>query len=180
MKKTLSLLIISLLVFNHLYAQAENKTRFGLKGGLNHTVINGIETDGDKTGFIGSSIYGAFFTDFRIGATTFFNTELLFSWTNDWHFIEIPLHLQQMINPRLGMFIGPKFGFSANKIDKQKEDKSGVLGLSVETGAQYNFSRRLFAEGRYSIGLSRQFRDELFDINEGRRNNLRFGIGFRF
>ena len=163
-----------------LAAQKEKKTTFGIKAGYNHTVINGYETNGDKTGFIGSTIYGGFFAEKHLGPTTFLKSELLFAWVNDWHFIEIPVHIRQMLNSKVSLFIGPKLDFTANKLDKTKNDKSGFIGLSFEAGAQYNFTKRIFAEGRYSLGLSSQFKDESFDINEGKRNNLRFGVGFRF
>lgn len=181
MKKIFFLVLTSILcLFVQLSAQTAKKTRFGVKGGLNHTVINGYETNGDKTGFTGSTVYGAFFAETHIGSTTFLVNELLFSWVNDWHFIEIPVHIKQMLNPKLSVFLGPKLDFASDKFDNSKESKSDFCGISIETGAQYNFTKRIFLEGRYSIGVSKQFRDESFDINEGKRNNLRFGVGFRF
>jgi Outer membrane protein beta-barrel domain len=180
MKKIFLLVLTSICLAVQLYAQTEKKICFGIKGGLNHTVINGYETNGDKTGFIGTTVYGAFFAETHIGSTTFLVTELLFSWVNDWHFIEVPFHIKQMLNHKLGVFLGPKLDFAADKFDNSKKSKSGFCGLSIETGTQFNFTKRIFAEGRYSIGLSEQFRDESFDINDGKRNNFRLGVGFRF
>ena len=180
MKRIFFLVFTAMLLVFQVFAQKEGKTRFGIKGGFNHTVINGYETNGTKTGFVGSSIYGALFTEIHIGPTTFLGNELLFSWTNDWHFIEVPFHIKQMLNRRLGLFLGPKLDFAADKFDKSKESKSGTCGVSIEAGIQLNIIRRLFIEGRYSYGLSKQFKDEFFDINDGSRNNLRFGLGFRF
>lgn len=180
MKKLFFLVLTSLCLFVRLSAQKEKRTRFGIKGGFNHTVINGYETNGSKTGFIGGSIYGALFTETHIGANSFLANELLFSWTNDWHFIEVPIYIKQMLNSRWAVFLGPKLDLAADKFDKRKESKSGFCGVSVETGVQFNFMKQLFAEGRYSIGLSKQFRDESFDINDGKRNNFRIGAGFRF
>lgn len=106
--------------------------------------------------------------------------ELLFSWVNNRHFIEATIHLKQMLNDRTAVFPGPKLDITADRFASQKRSKSGFAGISIGTGAQYHFSKHLFAEGRYSIGLSKQFRDVFFDINDGRRNDLRFGVGFRF
>lgn len=180
MTRILLVLVTSLNLLGQINAQTNKKSHFGIKGGLNHTVINGFETNGTKTGFTGTSVYGAFFVETQIGSTTFLVNELLFSWTNDWHFIEIPIHIKQMLNTRWSVFLGPKLDFAADKFDKTKADKSDLCGVSVEAGTQFNFSKRIFAEGRYSIGLSKQFKDESFDINDGKRNNLRFGFGFRF
>lgn len=180
MRKILLLTLFGLLCCNAILAQKEKKSWFGIKGGFNHTVINGVETNGTKTGFVGSTIYGGLFTENNIGPTTLLLNELVFSWVNDWHFIEATIHLKQMLHERMAVFLGPKLDIAADRFASQKRSKSGFAGISIETGAQYYFSKQLFAEGRYSIGLSKQFRDIFFDINEGRRNNLRFGVGFRF
>jgi hypothetical protein len=180
MKKIFFLALTSACIFLQLSAQTEKKIQFGIKGGYNHTVINGNETNAVKTGFIGSSVYGAFFAETHIGSSTFLVNEWLFSWTNDWHFVEIPFHVRQMLNSKLSVFLGPKLDLAADKFDNTKNSKSGFCGVSIETGAQFNFTKRIFVEGRYSIGLSKQFNDESFDINDGKRNNLRFGAGFRF
>lgn len=180
MRKIILLAIAVTLCCNAIYSQKEKKSWFGVKGGFNHTVINGVETNGSKTGFVGSTLYGGLFTENHIGATTLLMNELLFSWVNDWHFIEATVHLKQMLNERTSVFLGSKLDFAADHFDSRKQSKSGFAGVSLETGAQFSFTKRLFAEGRYSIGLSRQFRDPFFDINDGRRNNLRFGVGFRF
>jgi len=180
MKKIFFLVFTVIFFVCHAFAQKERKIDFGLKGGFNHTVINGYETNGTKTGFVGSSIYGALFTEIHIGPTTFLGSELLFSWTNNWHFIEVPFHIKQMLNKRVSLFLGPKIDFAADKLDPAKESKSGTCGVSIEAGTQFNIINRLFIEGRYSFGLSNQFQDEFFDINDGSRNNLRFGVGFRF
>lgn len=180
MKKVIYLGLMAIGMTLQASAQTEKKTHFGIKGGFNHTVINGVETDGDKTGFTGSSVYGALFTETHIGPTTLLVNELLFSWANDWHFIEAPIHIKQMLNSKLSVFLGPKLDFTADKFDGRKADKSGFCGVSMEIGAHFNFTKRIFAEGRYSIGLSKQFKDESFDINDGKRNNLRFGVGIWF
>jgi len=181
MKKSLIIVIGLLAIFPKLQAQTEiHKLTFFFKGGYNHTVISGNETNGGKTGFVGSTIYGAFGIEKGIAESKFVNTAVLFSWVNDWHFIEIPFHYRQMLNKQISIFAGPKLDLAADKFDTTKESTSKFLGVSAEIGAQYNFSIHLFAETVYSIGISRSFNDPFFDINSGRRNNLRIGIGYYF
>ncbi len=180
MKKMLLIATSFFLVWFQLHAQKEKKTHFGIKGGFNHTVINGFETNGKKTGYVGSTIYGSLFSENKVGASTYVCAEILFSWVNDWHFIEVPVHIRQMVSKKFGISIGPKLDITADRFDQQKESRSRLFGVSAEVGTQYNFNRRLFAEARYSVGLTRQFKDEGFDINNGKRNNFRLGIGFRF
>ncbi|HMU46144.1 MAG TPA: outer membrane beta-barrel protein [Chitinophagaceae bacterium] len=180
MKHIIILMVISILGISHTMAQSTKKTQFGIKGGLNHCIINGYETDGTKTGFVGTTIYGGFFAETSIGASTYLVNELNFSWVNDWHFIEVPVFIKQMLSSRFSAFLGPRLDFSANRFAKYKEDKSGLIGLALEGGVQYNITKRFFTEGRYSTSLTRQFKDQFFDINDGRRNNWRVGAGFRF
>ena len=180
MKKSVIIVIVLLAAWN-LKAQTEtNKLTFGIKGGYNHTVIKGYETNGSKTGFIGGSVYGALVLEKGIAANKFLNTALLYSWVNDWNFIEIPFHYRQKLNKEISVFAGPKLDLAADKFDKTKESTSKFLGISAEIGGQYNFSAHLFAESEYSFGVSRSFNDQFFDINNGRRDNFRIGVGYCF
>lgn len=179
--RKLFLVTIMLASFFKSHAQQENKKfTFGIKGGYNHTVINGYETNGAKTGFIGSTIYGSLFAKKGIGENKFLSTGLTFSWVNDWHFLEIPVCLRQMLNRQISIFAGPRLDFVADKFDKIKESTSKFLGISTVIGGQYDFSSHLFAEAEYSIGISKNFNDPFFDINNGRRNNFRIGAGYCF
>lgn len=181
MKKTFLLMLLLSPSLFQLQAQSmNNKVVFGIKSGYNHTVINGYETNGDKTGFIGSTIYGSLFAEKRITDNTFLNAGLAFSWVNYWNFLEIPIHIREMLSRQISIFAGPKLDLAADKFDKTKGSTSKFLGLSAEAGGQYDFSRHLFAEVAYSIGISKNFNDALFDINNGRRNNFRIGGGYRF
>lgn len=181
MRKQFFATIMLAAIFFGSYAQSgKNKISFGIKGGYNHTVINGYETNGDKTGYVGSSIYGSLFSEMGISENKFLGAELAFSWINDWHFLEIPIHFREMLNSRISIFAGPKLDLAADKFDKTKESESRLFGISAEVCSQYDFSRHLFAEVKYSIGVTRNFNDAFFDINNGRRNNFRFGAGYRF
>ncbi len=181
MKKVFFIIIMLLLIFLNSYAQSgKNKISFGIKGGYNHTVINGVETNGGKTGFVGSTIYGSLFGEMGIDENKFLGAELLYTWVNDWNFIEIPVHFREMVSRQISIFAGPKLDIAADRIDSTKESRSRLIGISAEAGGQYDVSRHLFAEVRFSVGISKSFNDQFFDINNGRRNNFRFGVGYRF
>lgn len=181
MKKLFFAIITLLLLFFESHAQSEtNKIMFGIKGGYNHTVINGYQTTGEKTGFIGSSVYGSLFGESKLGENNFLGVELMFSWVNDWHFVEMPFHFRQMLNKKISIFAGPKLDIAADRFDKTKVSKSKLFGVSAEAGVQYDLIRHLFAEAKYSAGITRSFSETEFDINNGRRNNFRIGAGYRF
>lgn len=181
MKKTVFIILTLLVLFFNSNGQSKkHKIIFGIKGGYNHTVINGYETNGSKTGYVGSTIYGSLFAERGIGENKFIGAELTYSWVNDWNFLEMPVHLRQMLNPQISIFAGPKLDVAADRFDRTKESESKLLGISAEAGAQYDFSHHLFAEVKYSVGVTRSFNDAGFDINNGRRNNFRFGAGYHF
>lgn len=117
--------------------------------------MNGYETNGAKTGFIGSTVYGSLFGERGISENKFLSAELTYSWVNDWNFIEISFHFRQMLNRQISIFAWPKLDVAADKIDKTKESTSRLLGISAEAGAQYDFSDHLFAEVKYSVGVRR-------------------------
>src|SRR3569623_463601 len=109
MKKKIFATSVLLIFFFASYAQSEkNKIIYGIKGGFNHTVINGWETDGSKTGYAGSTIYGSLFGELRIDENKFLGAELGFSWVNDWNFIEAPFHFREMLNKQISIFASPK------------------------------------------------------------------------
>jgi hypothetical protein len=189
-------LLLSLLLAGYACCAAQNEnrpttpghtknlsTRFGFKGGYNRSVINGRETaTNDKTGYIGDELYGAFFCETMLKEKLSFENELLVSWTNDYHFIEIPLHLKYHFTDKWAVFAGPKIDFIADNDNNpvEKGYRFRNLGASGELGVQYNISPRFLLESRYSIGLVEQVDDLYLDINDGKRNTFRIGAGIRF
>lgn len=173
--------IVLFLLFNVslCYGQIEFKSVFGIKGGFNKSIINGHEPDGTKTGLIGYEFYGALFSETQLGRHFSIENELLFSYTDDYHFIEVPVQLKYTFYKKFHVFAGPKLDFIVDN------DQSGMyifntFGVSSEVGGQIFLTRKLFFEARYSKGFTRQVNDLALDIYEGKRNTLRFGLGIKF
>lgn len=181
MKKRI--LIIALLGSTLLFSQTEKTTNFGIKGGANFSDISGIETDGENTGYIGTELYISLFADTVLNEKLNIENELLFSFTDDYHFIEIPLHLKYKLLNKWNVLLGPKLDFILDNDNDSFENpyyRFKNFGVSVEFGTQYKISKRVFAELRYSKGLTSQIDDLVLDINDGKRSVLRIGIGFKF
>jgi hypothetical protein len=160
-------------------AQNEKRlTPFGLKAGLNRSVINGKELDGTATGFIGLELYVSFFIDNELNEKWRFENEILFSFTDDYHFIEIPLRLKYQIYKKVILTAAPKLDFVLNNDDEIYDFNN--FGVSVEVGMQYELTKRIISEFRYSLGLLPQINDFALDIYDGRRNTIRLGLGYRF
>lgn len=154
---------------------------FGLKGGLNRSIVNGRTTTGAKTGYRGTEVYGSLFADFKLTQQWNFENELMFSWTDDYHFVEIPLHLKFKLSNKWKTFAGPKLDIILdNENDPFKSEyKFRHFGLSGELGVQYRITNWLFAETRYSQAFTRQVTDLALDINNAKRNTFRLGFGVR-
>jgi Outer membrane protein beta-barrel domain len=159
-------------------AQSKNFTSFGLKGGINRSIVNGYELDGTKTGFIGLELYGAFFADTELNTRWRFENEILFSWTDDYYFIEMPLHIKYCFAKKTFILLGPKLDMIASNDDQIYDFNN--FGVSIELGVQYEVTKRIVSEIRFAKGLVKQINDYALDIYDGRRNTIRLGLGLRF
>lgn len=177
--KIISAFILVMSINLTVTAQNEKRlTPFGLKAGLNRSVINGKELDGTATGFIGLELYVSFFIDNELNEKWRFENEILFSFTDDYHFIEIPLRLKYQIYKKVILTAAPKLDFVLNNDDEIYDFNN--FGVSVEVGMQYELTKRIISEFRYSLGLLPQINDFALDIYDGRRNTIRLGLGYRF
>ncbi|TVQ46267.1 MAG: PorT family protein [Saprospirales bacterium] len=165
-------------------AQSEKSTYFGFKGGLNHSDIVGVNNFNEYTGYLGYELYAAFFADTKINDRWHFQNELLFSWTDEYHFIEVPLHIKYKVFEKWFLFVGPKLDFLLDNSNDggyfEAYYRFQNFGVSVDTGIQYYFGSRFLAEGRFSRGFSPHVNDLLLDIYEGKRNTYRLGLGVIF
>ena len=171
-----------LLSFFNFYAQSETKTTFGFKGGYNKSIVDGREPDGTRTGYIGYELYGSFFADTQLNKNWNLENEILFSFTDDYHFIEIPVHLKYRIKEKWFILLGPKLDFIADNDNDYFEAgyRFKNFGVSGELGVQYHFTKRFFAETRYSRSFTAQIDDLVLDIYGGKRHTFRIGAGIKF
>lgn len=164
---------------DHKYA---GKTSIGFKGGFNRSHVKGRDLSGSKIGYIGGELYGGFFSDIGLSRTWSLENELLFSWTNDYHFIEIPVHLKHVFDRKWNVFAGPKLDVIVDNDNSPYESNYRFknFGVSAELGLQYNILRRFFAEARYARSFTSQVTDLFLDIHDGKRSTLRIGLGIAF
>lgn len=164
-------------------AQSEKKTIFGFKGGWNKSTVLGYELNGAKTGYIGFELYGAFFADTRLSEKWHLENELLFSYTDDYHFVEIPIHLKRKFYKKWFVLAGPKLDIIADNDNDPFEApfyRFRNFGVSGELGVQYHFSKRFFAETRYARSFMSQIDNLALDIQDGKRHTFRLGLGVKF
>lgn len=178
------IIITCFIILNYINtnAQTENKTTFGFKGGYNNSIVDGKELNGTKTGYIGYELYGSFFADTELNKILNLENEILFSYTDDFHFIEIPVHLKYRIKQKWFILAGPKLDFIADNDNDSFEANYRFknFGVSGELGLQYHFSKRFFAETRYSRSFTSQITNLGLDIYNGKRHTFRIGLGIKF
>ncbi|AOW19352.1 outer membrane beta-barrel protein [Urechidicola croceus] len=161
------------------FSQTTKKTFFGFKGGLNFSNVVGQELDGTKTRYVGTELYGSLFADTELNDKWNLEYELLFSYTDDYHFIDIPIHLKYKIK-KWNILFGPKLDFLADNDNLETGYQFQNFGVSFEIGTQYSISKKIFAELRYSKSMTKQIDDLFLEIYDGKRNTLRLGLGIRF
>lgn len=177
-------LVASMIFFAFLttFGQNEKPTIFGVKVGFNNSIVRGHELDGDKTGYDGYEFYAGFFADSKLNKSLNLEYELIYSYTDLYYFIEIPLHLKFNIVKKWNIFAGTKIDLIINDDNSifESQYKFRNFGVSGEIGMQYLFTPRFLIEIRYSNSFVKQINDFGLEILNAKRNTFRIGVGFRF
>jgi hypothetical protein len=148
----------------------------GLKLGLNNYITYGDDETGNPThGLIGNTMYFAFFLEKKTSRNLFISTEILYTWQDETHFIEIPVFLKWNVFKKLYIIGGPKI----DMIVYTYFHNDTPIGYSAESGIQYFLTKRILLESRYAFGLRRHV-DDFFIHDKGRRNTFRLGLGLHF
>ncbi|WP_264534890.1 porin family protein [Flavobacterium sp. N1736] len=165
--KKIILCTIAIMVFGFANAQ---KTRFGVKGGLNIATINGLD---DANALIGFQLGG--FAEINIWKKLFIQPELVYSaqgakfdryygdpgFTVNLDYINVPVLAKYYITKQFTVEAGPQLGFlvSSKNINNEKS-----VDLGFNFGAGYNFTDNFSAGIRYTVGLTNVY-DTHYDYN---------------
>ena len=146
----------------------KNKTSFGIKAGIDQTYVYNAGNSFDQ-----SNYYAAFFADTRLSLKSSFQFELRYSNYRQDHFIELPLLFKYHLSDKFKLYVGPRFDFILD--DRPAAEN---FSLAAEFGVEYYFSNRFFINASMSASIENQV--ALDEFNAGSRQNLRFGIGYKF
>lgn len=160
--KRIFLIVIALMAFGVTNAQ---KTRFGIKGGLNITTLTG---DIDANSLVGFQIGG--FAEINVIERLAIQPELLFSTQGadlqyiggsrnpdlKLNYINIPVLAKFYITKKFTVEGGPQLGFlvSAKFDSNDVKDSYRSVDTGFNFGAGYNFTDNLSAGIRYTVGIS--------------------------
>jgi hypothetical protein len=148
--------------------------------------MSGKDSNGKASGYLGTEFYLGLFADTQLKEKLSLQIEIIYSFTEDYNFIEVPIIIKYDVYKKLNVFLGSKLDFLLEDDNDNDKDEAPYylfknFGVSADFGAQYPISNRIFAEVRYSIGFTKQLtRDIQLDINNATRNTFRIGIGYIF
>jgi hypothetical protein len=153
------------------FSQHPFETIYGVKFGLNHNNLTGKDEQNNNSGYVSTDVYASVFGEMKLSENYRLEYELLFSYLYENNFLEIPFRFKRNLSHKFSAALGPKVEFNINPWEG-----NNAMILSIDGGIQYGLSKRFFAEARYSYCLYNIYLEDIF----GKRNTLRFGIGYRF
>ena len=105
------------------------------------------------------------------------------------NYINVPLMLKFYATPNFSIDLGPQVGFnvyskvSAKGSDKSFDFKDATKGVDfgVGLGGTYNLTENAFVQARYTMGLTKVFKDEyILGENNAKNGNVQIAFGMKF
>ncbi len=155
--------------------------KYGVRGGYN--ISNLDFEEGSSTSLANkhrNSFYFGFFAYIGLTKTVSLVPELQFSseGANDERlhldYIQAPLLLRVRLNNKFHLTGGGQIGLKVHKVD----DGIKTFAYSAVGGLEYRINHVLFADARYTYGLTNVFDDHTG--LSGKNSNIQIGIGYKF
>ena len=105
------------------------------------------------------------------------------------NYINVPLMFKFYATPNFSIDLGPQVGFnvyskvSAKGSDKSFDFKDATKGVDfgVGLGGTYNLTENAFVQARYTMGLTKVFKDEyILGENNAKNGNVQIAFGMKF
>ena len=190
--KRIFLITIALMAFGVTNAQ---KTRFGIKGGLNITTYAGGDY-WDANSLVGFQVGG--FAEIKIIERLAIQPEILFStqgasldtsfgdYDEKLNYINVPVLAKFYITKQFTVEGGPQLGFlvSAKQEGHDAKDDFKSVDTGFNFGAGYNFTDNVSVNLRYTVGLSNILDYEVNNADEyydsPKNSVLALTVGYKF
>ena len=152
------------------------KVNFGANAGM----ISGFakaktptdnETD-SKVGF-----YAGFFAEISAGNKFKIQPAINYANISSESALQIPIMVKYYADPKFNLQFGPQFTFDLAENPLAEYYNSTNFGLAL--GAAYEFTPKLFLEGRYSFQLNNHLKNAPSGYSV-KANYLNLGLGFKF
>lgn len=153
--------------------------KYGVRGGL---TISNLDFDEMPTmeNKHRNSFYIGFFAEIGLSKTVSLMPEIQFSpeGANEevFHldYIQAPILIKFRLSEKLKFGLGPQVGLKVHK----EGDGVKNFAYSGVAGVEYKISHLLFADVRYTYGISDVFDDNL-DVS-AKNTNIQLGVGYKF
>lgn len=171
MKK--SLLIGAIAIFSAMNAQ---KANFGVNAGL----LSGFAKAKTPSGNSSDSnvgFYAGLFAEINAGNNFKIQPALNYANIQDGSALQVPIMVKYYVDPKFNLQFGPQFTFDLDQ--NPIPDYYNSTNLALALGAAYDFTQKLFLEGRYSFQLNNHLKNAPSGYSV-RANYLNVGLGYRF
>lgn len=152
--------------------------RIGMKGGLNRSVVNATDDVGEKSGYIGTELYGGFVVQKRLTSRSFIQASALISYTDDVTFIELPIYYRYNIYNKISVFGGLKLQYIPDVQYNNFNYFRKRLGINADLGADYQIIKNLYFEASFSKAFTKQYDNIALDYYYSKRNVYRIGFTY--
>ncbi|MFC6268834.1 PorT family protein [Frigoriflavimonas asaccharolytica] len=156
--------------------QTEKYWKFGLKGGLNQSNIRALDNMGDKSGYIGTELYGGFVSEYHFDDSNAIQGSTIVSYTQAVTIIEIPIYYKYKLKKDFSIFAGPKLNYIPDPQGNSFYFFPNRLGISADIGVDYQILNNFFVEGSFSKGFTEQINQNALEYYNGKRDVLRLGL----
>ncbi len=105
------------------------------------------------------------------------------------NYINVPVMFKYYVVPSFSIDFGPQVGFNVySKIDAKGLDKpvdfkdaTNTVDFGLGLGGTYNLTENAFVQARYTMGLTKVYKDEwVLGDNKAKNGNIQIAFGMKF
>ena len=105
------------------------------------------------------------------------------------NYINVPLMFKYYVAPSFSIDLGPQVGFNVFNKAKVKgakksidvKDMTQAVDFGLGLGGTYNLTENAFVQARYTLGLTKVFKDqEVLGENKAKNGNIQIAFGMKF
>lgn len=205
--KKIILSVIAIIAFGFVNAQ---EVKFGVKGGGNISNFSGdVEGFNSRVGFnIGAFaeiklsdkfalqpevLFSQQGAKLKIAGTFYdgYNSEYIRTTLNyNLGYINVPVMFKYYAAKNFAVEVGPQIGFLASAKGKAKhegvtseisiKDFYETIDFGFNFGASYDFTKNIFVEARYNLGISNIAQNEIGDTSKVHNGVFSISMGYKF
>lgn len=159
----------------------DSNMRIALKGGYSEVTINfanllSVSAPGFTAGVSGEKMLNENFA---------IQPEFLYSRVDEANILYLPVSAKYYIIENLSVHAGPQLSYLLNGEEDSQEYEDDIdnilefkqLGVDIVFGTEFNFTKSLFAEARYSLGMTNRMNVDIMNV---KANTFQIGMGYRF